>query len=1501
MIASAGKPASTSAVGDIPESEGKGKPSAAFYVTGGSLPADAPSYVARRADQELLEALRQGEFCYVLDTRQVGKSSLLVRTAQRLRAEGQRVVALDLSATGQNITPEQWYFGLLYSLSAQLGREEEMEAFWETHSALGPAQRWMAAVQEVALEQTDGGGSAAATDPAPLVILIDETDSVRSLPFSADEFFALVRECYNRRTRDASLRRLTFCLVGVATPAQLIRDTRTTPFNIGRRIALTDFTHEEAVPLEQGLRRPGALNTTSDSHLLARILFWTGGHPYLTQRLCQALVQEQPAARSAADVDRLCAATYLTRQGRETDPNLTFARDRLLSSGNDEGIDTVSVLALFDKVRNKRFAPVRYDPTDPRADILRLAGVVKVSSGLLVVRNRLYARAFDRRWIKANLPGEELRRQRRALWRGALRASLFWALLLVAAFLVLYQSRQARMSRDQASWELQERKRAETKAQSLARNLTRLEFDLQKETAELARITVRRGEAEAQLKEVRALQTRAEAALSGAKQQAAFERERSRQSATRVDAMSGEIASAFSAVSETGATALEYGLRAVETALQQKRRPPQAAVDGLTRAVDASLFRRLVLSHQEGVLSAVFSPDRGRILTATKGAYAYLWDARTGQRLHRITVQKYPKRREFINAAEFSFDGKYLLTAADQQGTVTLWAAQPKPGAAPRVLRILQRSQGKDSVSVCYAEFSRDGRFVAALAGGNEVRLHDLQARTSRLLGMAAKEKHTGYLWTVSFSHDGTRVVTAGSDGTARVWDVATGRCLALLDRHLDPDASPDLSRGVTSARFERYDELVVTTGQDRMGRLWDWKRGFVYRKMYGNQDWVWNGYFSDGGEMVATTSKDGTVQIWATRGDNVPLHVLKTHAAAQVFTARFSSNGREIVTAGDDRTAQVWSFTNRAFLATGTTISHAEFSPDGKRVLMTASDKSLRVFSTERDQEQVIAWLGDWALHGSFSPDGRHVATVDRDFHIRLYDLTRVTDRNPALIWQSEQKAGGLEKKTKLFQTASLSFSPDGARIACAGPGYFASVFDAASGKPVWTRAFVGRVACAVFHPDGRQVLLAAADNRVELVDAKTGQMRRLLALPGRRIEPEDQHMHGPTSGAVSADGRLIAVGDSAHAVFLFDAVTGRLRTRFTAHSEAVTSVDFSADGRRLSTAGADRTVRIWNVAELLGTGGGESSAPPRPLLTLRGQPGPVRSVRFSPDGQWLITGSADNAARIFPATLEGYVRRAHQILALLGRRSSAASKRISHRKPYVPDNSDGTHNWFPAPPRLAAPGPMAWFREGSQPRLRVAAQKGTAATSFVFTVWRIKNGEKEFVGNPEERAVGAEAVHGTFLGTDSTGEYEWTAHAVVNNFHGPEQVRHSRFVVNKAPHTPLPLAPSEGERIMNLPVTLRWRTAQDPYPGPRRVRYAVVVRRVSDGWQARTPLNYAATEWTVSVPGPGEYLWKVVAGDGLDSSLPSRELRFSVELPPKEKPALVPFTGGGERTLRE
>lgn len=448
-------------------------PANSFFVTGGTLRHDAPSYVERRADQELYAGLVAGEFCYVLTSRQMGKSSLMVRTVKRLRAAGASVAVLDLTAIGQNLTPEQWYDGLMARLGQQLDLEDELLEFWRANPQWGPLQRWLTALEKVILPELSqrkhrtppvGADSAAAPSGARLdsrlIVFIDEIDVVRSLPFSTDEFFAALRECYNRRTSEAIFNQLTFCLIGVATPSDLIRETRMTPFNIGRRIELTDFTADEVSPLVSGLvtLHSDEANAATDGRIvLERILHWTGGHPYLTQRLCRAVAEASAKAAtppiadangggnpapgrkfSAKLVDELCTELFLCARARERDDNLIFVRERLLNAQADRA----SLLHLYARVREGKKVPD--EETNSLVSVLHLAGIVRSVNGRLQLRNRIYERVFDLRWVAANMPDAELRRQREAFRRGVVRTVAVGGALVLALSIWLLVSLRSR-------------------------------------------------------------------------------------------------------------------------------------------------------------------------------------------------------------------------------------------------------------------------------------------------------------------------------------------------------------------------------------------------------------------------------------------------------------------------------------------------------------------------------------------------------------------------------------------------------------------------------------------------------------------------------------------------------------------------------------------------------------------------------------------------------------------------------------------------------------------------------------------------------------------------------------------------------------------------------------------------------------------------------------------------------------------------------------------------
>src|SRR5690242_2870976 len=113
-----------------------------FFKAGGTLQLGMPSYIKRSADDELFRQLLAGEFCYVLTSRQWGKSSQMIRTAERLRQQGVRTAIVDLSGLGAQITLNQWYLGIITRLTRDLKLTINPEHWWHEHGGLGPVQRF---------------------------------------------------------------------------------------------------------------------------------------------------------------------------------------------------------------------------------------------------------------------------------------------------------------------------------------------------------------------------------------------------------------------------------------------------------------------------------------------------------------------------------------------------------------------------------------------------------------------------------------------------------------------------------------------------------------------------------------------------------------------------------------------------------------------------------------------------------------------------------------------------------------------------------------------------------------------------------------------------------------------------------------------------------------------------------------------------------------------------------------------------------------------------------------------------------------------------------------------------------------------------------------------------------------------------------------------------------------------------------------------------------------
>ncbi|MCC5632158.1 CHASE2 domain-containing protein [Nostoc sphaeroides CHAB 2801] len=357
------------------------------YQIGGSLESSAPSYVKRLADTEFYERLKWGQFCYVLNSRQMGKSSLRVQMMQRLQAEGIICAFIDLTGMGtQDVTPEKWYAGIVQSLvsSCQLHSKIQWRSWWrERRDLLSPVQCLSQFIEEVLLVEVKEN----------IVIFIDEIDRVLSQNFSLDDFFALIRFFFQQREVNYEYKRLTFALLGVANPNELIQNKTQTPFNIGKAIELEGFQPDEVQPLIDGLNQ----RVSNPEAVLMQILEWTGGQPFLTQKLCQLIVLESTAQRFSS-VEQVVRSHIVENWESQDEPeHLRTIRDRILHRNEKR---TGRLLELYQQIL--RLGEISADGTPEQIE-LRLSGLVVEQQGKLKVYNRIYKAVFNQNWVNRKL------------------------------------------------------------------------------------------------------------------------------------------------------------------------------------------------------------------------------------------------------------------------------------------------------------------------------------------------------------------------------------------------------------------------------------------------------------------------------------------------------------------------------------------------------------------------------------------------------------------------------------------------------------------------------------------------------------------------------------------------------------------------------------------------------------------------------------------------------------------------------------------------------------------------------------------------------------------------------------------------------------------------------------------------------------------------------------------------------------------------------------------
>lgn len=364
-----------------------------YFIAGGTLAYDTPSYIERPADTELIGRIENGELCFILNTRQFGKSSLVVRTIHTIETTRSDVIPIfvDFSSMGmadvsgmnqsdQTEFEERWYQTLLYLCAKNLNISPDPFEWWPSQKSTN-SNRFKTYLRDFILTHS----------AQRLVYFFDEVDSIVKHRFS-DDFFATIRAIHNEKAYDQKWERLSFVLIGAASPHDLIKNKQASPFNVGRSIYLHEFTLKDIFQLREGF-------SGESDQLLKRIHFWTSGHPYLTQKICQHIVESEKFVWLEDEVDEIVHDLFLSESARVQENNLLFAGDRILQN---EQVSPQQLLHLYGKVYDGKKA-VRHDRNSLPNNELLISGLVKVNDkNLLEVRNNIYRHVFNKAWINGH-------------------------------------------------------------------------------------------------------------------------------------------------------------------------------------------------------------------------------------------------------------------------------------------------------------------------------------------------------------------------------------------------------------------------------------------------------------------------------------------------------------------------------------------------------------------------------------------------------------------------------------------------------------------------------------------------------------------------------------------------------------------------------------------------------------------------------------------------------------------------------------------------------------------------------------------------------------------------------------------------------------------------------------------------------------------------------------------------------------------------------------------
>jgi WD40 repeat protein len=406
-----------------------------------------------------------------------------------------------------------------------------------------------------------------------------------------------------------------------------------------------------------------------------------------------------------------------------------------------------------------------------------------------------------------------------------------------------------------------------------------------------------------------------------------------------------------------------------------------SSIDHFVRLWDVSKGTciRTFDGHKDSVWSVCFSSDGQTIATSSNDSSIRLWNVQEG-----TCVKILQGHTSEVYSVVFSPDDQILFSAS-RDSRLCFWDVSK--GMCVRTLQ--GHVSGVRSISfnpVClrhaYSEraASPEGIDYLLATGSFDglVQLWDVESgySTKTLLG------HTDWVWSVSFSPDGSILASCSDDRTIKLWDVISGHCITTLYGH---------SYGVTSVTFSPDGQTLVSASRNRNVKLWDIRKYKCIKTLAAHTGEIWSVSFSPDGNMLATGSQDCLVKLWDV-GEGKCITTLSGHIDA-VWSVSFSPDGKMLASSSVDNSIRLWDTSNFTYLKAlpGHTsiVWSACFSPDGRILASASSDQTIRLWDINNFTcLKVLDTYSIGVCSISFNSVGNVLVHASQDGGIKFWDM---------------------------------------------------------------------------------------------------------------------------------------------------------------------------------------------------------------------------------------------------------------------------------------------------------------------------------------------------------------------------------------------------------------------------------------------------------------------------------------------------------------------------------